>query len=192
MLRTENIQQKIPYLEKQSESLFFIRSDINKIILKWIEKNAEKQGGFLGSFLHSSSKEQHDQLIGFYKAVNLVSYNNSPLCDRTFLMLCREKMNSVDISGDLKMALNAVLKTSEATLAMRDKLLLLVAGVTAGFLGSQSTIFTVFILGVLALLYKDVTKIGMVFDFVCKLGDRLDSFANQTVHQSASSNGISK
>jgi hypothetical protein len=44
----------------------------------------------------------------------------------------------------------------------------------------------------LVVLYKDITKMGVVFDFVRKLGDSLDSLANQTVHQSAPTNGISK
>lgn len=186
MSRNENIQWVIPYLEKQGELFSSVRSDVNKIILNCIKKNAKEQQGFLGSFLHSSSKEQHDQLVDFYRSVNPASHNNSPLCDRVFLALCREKMNTTVIPPESKVALCAALKTGEVTLAMRDKLLLLVAGVMAGFLGSQSPIFTVLIMGMLAVLYKDVAKMGMVFDFVCKLGDRLDSMAGQTAHQPAS------
>ncbi len=188
MSRNENIQQ----LEKQNESLSLIRSDVNKIILKWIKKNAPEQQGFLGALLHPSSNEQLDQLILFYKAVNLARYNDLPLCDRTFLALCREKMNSVVVSGDFKIALSAAIKASEDTLAMRDKLLLLIAGVMTGFLGSQSPIFTVFILGALAVLYKDVAKMGLVFDFVSKMGDRLDSLAAETAQKSARTMGMAK
>lgn len=192
MSREENIRQVVFNLEKQNELHSFIRSDINKVILNFIKKNSTERQGFLGSLLHSFPKEQQDELIGFYKAVNLTSHNNLPLCDRTFLKLCREKMNDAVIPGELKIALCTALKASETALAMRDKLLLLMAGVSGGYLGSQSPIFTVFILCVLSVLYKDVAKMGMVFDFVCKMGDRLDSLANHIAQQQAPAIGTAK
>jgi hypothetical protein len=164
-----------------------IHSGINNLLLKWINQGMSSSQGFFAELTHlySPRKEQSTQMIDFYNVINNpVNHKGATFCDWTFLSLCREKIKTPQFSrlpNELKQELEAELTKGEKM--MKDQLFVLLGGLIIGFLGSQSTIFTIVIAIGLAALCKDMAKMSMAFDFLSKLGVGLEALAEKTAHE---------